>query len=94
VNCTDNLEYIRDNINVLKALGKGKVIMIVFSTQKRFLVSNNGSTNIKCEPLTDFEIVETSNVLKEHFGIPATEIYSDKGKEMAISTVIDYFKKL
>jgi len=93
VNYTDNFEYIKDNINALKALGKGKTILIVFSDQKKSIINDSGRTYIHYEKLTSAEISEISKVYNNSFGIPATEIISEKGKELIVSTVINYFKQ-
>jgi len=91
VNSIDEFDYIQENINVLKGLGKGEVILLVFSDKKKVEVNRLGRGYVVHQPLTQEEIVATKNRLEDRFNIPATEIVSAEGRQLLVKTVEDYF---
>lgn len=89
VNFDDDINYIKQSINVLESIGKGKVILLVFNDYPRVNVANSSVVNnIK---LSSQEIETIQQNLEETFFIPATEVVSDRGKEKLAKVVLEYF---
>ena len=91
VNSIDEYDFIQENINVLKGLGKGETILLVFSDKKKEVVNSFGRSSVVQQPLSAQEIEQTIFKLEEQFGIPATEIVSDAGRQKMVTTVENYF---
>ena len=89
VNSIDEPEFIQENIRVLESLGKGKVILLVFSDKKK-IVNNTVSTVVN-QPLSEEEICQTTSRLESTHGLPATEIISAEGCKKMADVVIDFF---
>ncbi len=91
VNSIDEHDFIQENINVLKGLGKGETILLVFSDKRKKVVNNYGRSSIINQPLSSQEIAEIASRLENRFGIPATEIVSEQGRQKMATTVENYF---
>ncbi len=91
VNSVDEFGFIRETMNVLTALGKGEVILLVFSDKEKVSRSRFGRSYFVETPLASAEVEATSRRLEDEFQIPATEIVSRKGKKKMAETVESYF---
>ena len=91
VNSVDEFDFIQENIDALKAIGKGETILLVFSDKKKALKTTLRHVSVVHEPLTKKEIQNFISELETHFGIPATEIVSNEGQKKMVDAVIDYF---
>ena len=89
VNSIDEPEFIQENIRVLESLGKGKVILLVFSDKKKIV--NNTVNTVVSQPLFREEICQTILTLESTHGLPATEIISAEGQKKMADVVIDFF---
>ena len=89
VNSIDEPEFIQENIRVLESLGKGKVILLVFSDKKKIV--NNTVNTVGNQPLSQAEICQTTLCLESTHGLPATEIISPEGRKKMADVVIDFF---
>ena len=91
VNSIDPDEYIQDSVNALKALGKGKTILLTMSDKEKDIRSAYGASRVVPRQMSREEIKAKLNCLEDKFGIPATEVISEEGQERLASTVIEYF---
>jgi uncharacterized NAD-dependent epimerase/dehydratase family protein len=91
VNSVDEMEFIQENINVLKGLGRGETILLVFSDKKKEILNTFGRSSIVNQQLNRDEIQELTKKLEDRFGIPATEVISDGGRKRMAVTVENYF---
>ncbi|MBD3378719.1 DUF1611 domain-containing protein [candidate division KSB1 bacterium] len=91
VNSIDEIEFIQQNINVLKGLGKGETILLVFSDKNKDIVTKYGRSTVTNRSMSNDEIAEFTKKLENHFKIPATEIISDHGRRKMLKAVEDYF---
>ena len=89
VNSIDESEFIQENIRVLESLGKGKVILLVFSNKKKIV--NHTVNTVVSQPLCREEICQTILNLESTHRIPATEIVSAEGRKKMTDVVIDFF---
>ena len=89
VNSIDEPEFIQENIRVLESLGKGKVILLVFSDKKKMI--HNAVNTVVSQPLSQAEICQTTSRLESTHRIPATEIISAEGSKKMTDVVIDFF---
>ena len=89
VNSIDEPEFIQENIRVLESLGKGKVILLVFSDKKKIV--NNTVNTVVSQPLSQEEICQIVLSLESTHGMPATEIISAEGRKKMADVVIDFF---
>ena len=89
VNSIDEPESIQENIRVLESLGKGKVILLVFSDKKK-IVHDTVNTVVN-QPLSQEEICQTILSLESTHRIPAAEIISAEGRKKMADVVIDFF---
>ena len=94
VNSIDELDYIRETMQVLRGLGKGEIILLVFSDKRKEVGYRFGKQTISNRPLSKEEIRETSTRLEEAFGIPATEVISDNGRKKMTYAVVNYFAEV
>ena len=79
VNSIDEPEFIQENIRVLESLGKGKVILLVFSDKKKIV--NDTVNTVVNQPLSQAEICQTTSRIESTHGLPATEIISPEGRK-------------
>ncbi len=91
VNSIDEFDYIHDNINVLKGLGKGETILLVFSDKRKDVINTFGRSSVVQHALSGEEVQATIKKFEDRFGIPATEIVSRKGRKKMLSIVENYF---
>ena len=89
VNSIDEPEFIQENIRVLESLGKGKVILLVFSDKKKIV--NDTVHTVVSQPLCREEICQTVLRLESTHCIPATEIISAEGRKKMADVVINFF---
>ena len=89
VNSIDEPEFIQENIRVLESLGKGKVILLVFSDKKKIV--NDAVNTVVSQPLSQEEICQTTSRLESTHCIPATEIISVEGQKKMADVVVDFF---
>ncbi len=89
VNSIDKSEFIQENIRVLESLGKGKVILLVFSDKKKIV--NDTVNTVVSQPLSQEEICQTTSRLESTHRIPATEIISAEGRKKMADVVVDFF---
>ena len=92
VNSIDDMDFIQANIDVLKAIGKGETILLVFSDKTKGVQGRIGKSYIGQEPLTVEEINEITNSFEHQFCIPATEIISEAGRQKMVLAVEDFFE--
>ena len=92
VNSIDEMNFIRETMQVLEGVGKGKVVLLVFSNQKKEVRLRLGKPTVSHRPHSKNEIHEISRKLEENFGIPATEIISDSGRAKMVEAVIGHFE--
>ena len=85
----DEPEFIQENIRVLESLGKGKVILLVFSDKKKIV--NNTVNTVVSQPLSQAEICQTTSRIESTHGLPTTEIISPEGRKKMADVVIDFF---
>ena len=91
VNAIDPDEYIRDSIHALKALGKGKIILLTMSDKEKDIRSAYGIPRVVSRQMSPEKMKVKLAHLEDTFGIPATEVISEEGQEKLAGTVIDYF---
>jgi uncharacterized NAD-dependent epimerase/dehydratase family protein len=91
VNSVDEEEYIQDTINVLRGIGKGDLIALVFGDMKKNVSADLKNTVISCEKLSEIEILQTTQRLEARFQVPATEVVSRQGQLKLLKSVIDFF---
>jgi uncharacterized NAD-dependent epimerase/dehydratase family protein len=91
VNSIDPDEYIQDSINALKALGKGKTILLTMSDKEKDIRSAYGITRVVPRQMPPEEMKVKLAHLEDRFCIPATEVVSEEGQEKLAGTVIHYF---
>lgn len=89
VNPDDEISYIKNTINVLEAIGKGKVILLVFSDTPRVAVNNSSVVIRKKMTLKDIE--DTKKWLETAVRIKATEVISESGQELLLSKIYSSF---
>ena len=89
VNSIDEPEFIQENIRVLEGLGKGKVILLVFSDKKK--VVNDTVNTVVSQPFCREEIGQTILNLESTHRILATEIISAEGRKKMADVVINFF---
>lgn len=89
VNSIDEFHYINETLNVLKGLSKADPVLLVFSNKAKEVISRTG--RIAERFLDEDEIEAVRMRLENQFKIPATEVVSDKGKEILVKTVVNYF---
>jgi uncharacterized NAD-dependent epimerase/dehydratase family protein len=93
VNSIDSPDYIQDTIHVLRGLGKGELIALVFSNMKKEIRSGFGRDVMVSEQLSETEMKETVHRLEDRFRVPTMEIISQQGQLKLFNTVINYFAK-
>lgn len=91
INSIDEFDYIQDNLNVLKGLGKGETILLVFSDKKKEVLNSFGKSSVVQKPLTKDEIADTIKKFEDRFGIPTTEAISPEGRQKMLTAVENYF---
>lgn len=91
VNSIDHLDYITDSINVLKALGKGKIVALVFSDKKKDIRSGFGRDIVIEEKMSEREISSTIKRLENRFNLPVAEVISQNGQAKIVNAVINFF---
>jgi len=91
VNSIDPDEYIQDTIDALEALGKGTTILLTMSDRQKDIRSWHGTSRVIPRQMSSDEMSSKLDHLEDRFGIPATEIASQKGQEKLLKTVIEYF---
>lgn len=89
VNPWDDLDYIRDSIQALQAIGKGKVILLAFSDNPRMPLNEKGIITRKKLSKDELEYYRTR--LEKATGIEATEIISAEGQKKIINAILNYF---
>ncbi len=89
VNSIDEPEFIQENIRVLEGLGKGKVILLVFSDKKKIV--NDTVNTVVNQPLSKAEICQITSRIESTQGLPATEIISVEGQKKMADVVVDFF---
>ncbi len=89
VNSIDEPKFIQENIRVLESLGKGKVILLVFSDKKKIV--NDTVHTVVSQPLSKAEICQITSRIESTQGLPATEIISAEGRKKMADVVVDFF---
>ena len=89
VNSIDEPEFIQENIRVLESLGKGKVILLVFSDKKKIV--NDTVNTVVSQRLSKAEICQITSRIESTQGLPATEIISAEGRKKMADVVVDFF---
>lgn len=89
INPDDDRKYIWESIHTLEYIGKGKVVLLVFSDCPRRIIQRSFVTiNVK---LSQNEIETIEKDLESEFSIPATEVMSEKGKKKLVNIILNYF---
>lgn len=92
VNSIDEMNFIRETMQVLEGVGKGKVVLLVFSNQKKEVRFRFGKPTVSHRPHSKDEIQEVSRKLEDTFGIPATDVISDIGRSKMAEAVVGHFE--
>ena len=92
VNSIDEHAFIRETMQALEAIGKGKTILLVFSDKKKIVTNRLGVSQVVSQPLSDLEIKGTESRLEAEFDLPATEVISARGRKKMVSVVEDFFE--
>lgn len=90
-NISDSMEYVKSTIQVLEKLGKGKVILLVFSDNPKTRVGKSGIFVNK--KLSEKEIANIIKKFETEIGIPTTEIISEKGKKILKKVIMSFYGK-
>jgi len=91
VNSIDPDEYIRDTMNVLKALGKGRVIAITFADKVKDIVRAYFHDSKWARQLSEDEIETIAASLQEKFGLPAICPVTPDGSRKLLEVVLEHF---
>lgn len=89
INFEDDIQFIKDTVNVMEGIGKGKLIAIV-SSKIRKKYSQNAS-KIKKEIVSENEYQTLRQVIYANLKVPLYDIASDKDANKLADCVINYF---
>ncbi len=93
VNSIDPVDYIRDTIDAIRALGKAPTIMLAMSDKEKHIRAAYGRTLVTPRQMSQAEIDQKLRHLEEQFELPAVEITSEEGQQRMVTTVIEYFRE-
>jgi uncharacterized NAD-dependent epimerase/dehydratase family protein len=88
VNHHDPFAFIRDTIDVLRIVGRGRTILLALSTRRMTSVESFGRRRIANEDVNPLEQAEHLRRLEDHFGLPALSILDPDGPERLIDAVV------
>lgn len=91
VNSIDANEYIQDNIDAIRALGKVPTILLAMSDKEKHIRSAYGRTMINPRQMSRDQIEDKLQYLEKTFNLPAVEIVSEQGQQKMLDTVIRFF---
>jgi uncharacterized NAD-dependent epimerase/dehydratase family protein len=88
VNHLDEFDFIRDTIDVLRIVGRGRTILLALSTRRRVFIESFGRRRIAVEDALPHEQAEHLRRLADHFGLPALSILDPDAPERLIDEVV------
>jgi uncharacterized NAD-dependent epimerase/dehydratase family protein len=88
VNHLDEFSFIRDTIDVLRLVGRGRTIMLALSTRRRTFAQSFGRTRITAQDVEPGEQAEHLRRLEDFFGLPAFSILDPAGPERLVDEVV------
>lgn len=88
VNHLDEFDFIRDTIDVLRIVGRGRTILLALSTRKRTFIESFGRRRIASLDVDQDEQAEHLRRLEDHFGLPALSILDPEGPQRLIDEVV------
>ena len=87
VNHLDEPEFIRDNIDTLRILGKGRTIALALSTLRRELTRSFGRSIVTTRPMDPADQRESVRLLEQTMQLPVISIM-DENPQPLLNTVL------
>jgi hypothetical protein len=88
VNHLDPFDLIRDTIDVLRIVGRGRTILLALSTRRRTFVQSFGRSRIVVQDVDPGEQAEHLRRLEDSFALPAVSILDSEGPQRLVEEVI------
>jgi uncharacterized NAD-dependent epimerase/dehydratase family protein len=91
VNHLDTVHFIRDTLDALRIIGKGRPILLALSNRKRRIVQSFGRSLVAAEPVAPREQFEHLCRLEHQFNLPAVSILDEQRPNRLINAVMEAY---